>query len=161
MEKLPNEMMIKIIDFCDTNTLLKLTNMDEFNIFKHNISRNIYKNGLDDWKSIHYNYIKNEVKYDIFKKMKDTHIFSFGYGEFRQISLIFPTEKYTTQFYNWWDNIFVTNLTKNDIKMELSINEIHKGIHELRTKHKDYFYRCPNIIHPLSLSFFYINSLKV
>ena len=159
MIKLPNEMIIKIIYFCNINTLLTLKNIGEFYIFKKDIDENIHKISRNDWKTIHYEHVKYQLKYDIFKKMKDTHIFSFGYGEFRQIVLTFPTEKYSSFFYNWWNNNLTNNLNKDNIKIEIFINDIHNGIRKLRTKYTDYFYRCPNI-HPLSLSFSYINSIK-
>ena len=156
---IPNEMMIKIIYFCDINTLLTFKNMSEFYIFKNDIDRNIHKIGRNDWKTIHYEHVKYQLKYNIFKKMKDAHIYSFGYGEFRYITLTFPTEKYSSFFYNWWDTAVVSNLNKDNIKIEFFFFLIHNEIRKLRTKYTDYFYRCPRI-HPLSLSFSYINSIK-
>ena len=72
--ELPNELIIRIINFCDNDTLLKLKILQEFNIFKKDIDKNIHKNSIIEWKYIQYEYIKYNLINKIFEDMKHIYI---------------------------------------------------------------------------------------
>ena len=144
--KLPNELIIKIINYSDTNTLLKLKNIEEFNIFNKDINKIIYKNSIMEWKYIQYEYIKNTLKNKIFEDMRIIHILTFGYGEFKQVIIKCTFDNYKVYFDNYWNNeihnIF-DSADFNEIKIDKIIIELKKGLQQLRIKYTNYFYRFP------------------
>jgi hypothetical protein len=143
---LPNELIIKIINYCDNKTLLKFKTLEEFNIFKKDIDKNIYKNSIIEWKYIQYQYIKNTLRNKIFEDMKKIHILTFGYSDFRQLKIDNMFYNYKLYFDNYWNNEIdnILNSTNfKQIKIDKILLKIKKDLHELRIKHNHYMYRFP------------------
>jgi len=144
--ELPNELIIKIINYSDTNTLLKLKNIEEFNIFNKDINKTIYKNSIIEWKYIQYEYIKNNLKNKIFEDMKKIHMLTYGIGDLGSVVINYPFDNYQLYFDNYWNNEMDIILDSKDfkqIKIDKIIIKLKKSLHELRIKYTNYFYRYP------------------
>jgi hypothetical protein len=144
--ELPNELIIKIINYCDNKTLLNFKIIHEFNIFKKDIDKNIYKNSIIEWKYIQFEYIKNSLKNKIFEDMKIIHKLTFGYSDLGPIILNYPFNNYKIYFDNYWNNkidIILDSTDFKQIKIDKIMIELKKGLQELRIKYSNYFYRFP------------------
>ena len=72
--EIPIELIIKIINYCDNDTLLKFKILPEFNIFKKDIDKKIHNNSIIEWQEIQYEYIKYNLINKIFEDMKHMYI---------------------------------------------------------------------------------------
>jgi hypothetical protein len=146
--KLSNELIIKIINYCDNNTLLKLKILEEFNIFKKDIDKNIYNNSIVEWQKIQYNYIKNHLKDNIFEKMRINHIvFNFNYHDFKRLIINCSFDNYKIIFDNYWNNeidIYLDSNNFTSINIEKIIILLKKDLPLLRAKYNNYIYRFPS-----------------
>jgi len=143
---LPNELIIKIINYCDNKTLLNLKILDEFNIFKKDIDKNIYKNSIIEWKYIQHDYIKYSLKKKIFEDMKKIHMLTFHHGDLSPVVINYPFDNYQLYYDNYWNNeidIILNSKDFKEIKIDKIIMELKKGLQELRIKYSNYFYRFP------------------
>tara|TARA_B100001093_G_C26167706_1_gene734366 strand:+ start:36 stop:512 length:477 start_codon:yes stop_codon:yes gene_type:complete len=144
--ELPNELIIKIINYCDNKTLLNFKTIHEFNIFKKDIDKNIYKNSIIEWKYIQYQYIKTTLRNKIFEDMKKIHMLTFGFGDLGPVVINYPFDNYKIYFDNYWNNeidIILDSTDFKQIKIDKIIIELKKGLPELRIKYSNYFYRFP------------------
>ena len=118
----PNELMVKIINYCDTETLFKLKQINQFKIFCKNINRAIYKNGIKDWKEIYYDNLKDYASaqlYFLSDVGTPSSQFKLGLMHWKGHG----TRQDNIEALKWFN---ISNFTSNSNDMDIYIAEIKK-----------------------------------